>query len=295
MAAPFETRPDDVVSAPHVGWSRTRPLTRGLDQFIVSYPKSGTTWTQQIVRLILARGDLAGDTRRVTEVIPWFEEMSVDAAAQVAPPRIFKSHTPYRMIAGHAEAAPPRYIYVARHPKDTAVSAFHHHRGFLSFGYEGDWDDFFALFCAGRVESGPWHAHVLGWWARRKDPNVFFLRYEDMHRDLPAAVRAIAAFIGVPALNAAEESLVVAQSGFEAMRVDPSCNYSWTASRRRPAEPPFMRRGETGDWRRVFTPAQSAHWDRLCAHFLQGSGLSFPDDPPEAAPGLLESTEFISE
>ena len=40
------------------------------DLFIVSYPKSGTTWMQQIVRSIKSRGDL--DVPLAT-AIPWLE------------------------------------------------------------------------------------------------------------------------------------------------------------------------------------------------------------------------------
>ena len=41
------------------------------DLFIVTYPKSGTTWMQQIVKLIRNNG--VDDSRPVTEVIPWVE------------------------------------------------------------------------------------------------------------------------------------------------------------------------------------------------------------------------------
>ena len=53
---------------------------------------SGTTWTQQLVRLICARGDLSGDKRRLTEVIPWFEEMSVEAASALPGMRQVTGH-----------------------------------------------------------------------------------------------------------------------------------------------------------------------------------------------------------
>ena len=27
-----------------------------------------------------------------------------------------------------------------------------------------------------------WNDHVLGWWKHRDDPNVLFLKYEDLHK-----------------------------------------------------------------------------------------------------------------
>ena len=43
------------------------------DLFIVTYPKSGTTWMQQIVKLIRTNGVENGE--RVDQVVPWLEEL----------------------------------------------------------------------------------------------------------------------------------------------------------------------------------------------------------------------------
>jgi hypothetical protein len=44
------------------------------------------------------------------------------------------------------DAEPCKYIYVARNPKDCAVSLFHHMRAFKGFEFTGEWDEFFELF-----------------------------------------------------------------------------------------------------------------------------------------------------
>lgn len=49
-----------------------------------------------------------------------------------------------------------------------------------------------------RVEpSGPVVMHAAGLPACRADPSVLWLHYEDLHEDLPAAVRLIAEFLGI--------------------------------------------------------------------------------------------------
>ena len=48
----------------------------------------------------------------------------------------------------------------------------------------------------GKVHFGDYFDHVLGWWAHKDDDNVLFLKYEDMKKDLPAAVARMAKFIG---------------------------------------------------------------------------------------------------
>lgn len=37
-------------------------------------------------------------------------------------------------------------VYVARNPKDVAVSFFHHYCLWVDMNFSGDWDDFFELF-----------------------------------------------------------------------------------------------------------------------------------------------------
>ena len=48
------------------------------DLFVVTYPKSGTTWTQQIVKLI-QRGGI-DDSIQLNKTIPWLEEIGRDSA-----------------------------------------------------------------------------------------------------------------------------------------------------------------------------------------------------------------------
>ena len=44
------------------------------DVWIVTYPKSGTTWTQQIVKLIRNRGEKDGE--KITTSVPWIEAIN---------------------------------------------------------------------------------------------------------------------------------------------------------------------------------------------------------------------------
>ena len=61
---------------------------RSDDLFVVSYPKTGTTWTQQIVKLILSNGVDDG----VPELIscPWIEADEIVRKRMGDPPRDLK-------------------------------------------------------------------------------------------------------------------------------------------------------------------------------------------------------------
>ena len=274
---------DGIVFPPHINQQRMDELKdfklRPQDLFIVTYPKSGTTWAQQIVKLIANDGK--DDDTIVTESIPWLERefgkvlpsgVKVD---EMPSPRCFKSHTPYHMMPGGVpHTSPAKYIYVARNPKDAAVSLYFHTRRSLIYQYTGPWDHFLQLFTRGRVESGLWFDHVLEWWKHEDDPNVLFLKYEDMQKDLLGAVRTIAEFMCCELKQEILEE-IAKQSTFESMKANASTNFSWRSDRYRVGETQFMRKGEVGDWRNHFTAEQTAEFDVQYAERMKGSGLGF--------------------
>ena len=101
------------------------------DVWIVTYPRSGTTWMQQIVRSIRCQGN---EEILIDQAIPYLEAANSDFVpykvdlAEVERPRTFKSHMPYnRMPCGLPKDTPYKYIYVARNPKDMVVSYFYHY------------------------------------------------------------------------------------------------------------------------------------------------------------------------
>ena len=57
---------------------------RSDDLFVVSYPKTGTTWTQQIVKLILSKG--VDDGVPVLTSSPWIEADKILRERMGAPP-----------------------------------------------------------------------------------------------------------------------------------------------------------------------------------------------------------------
>jgi hypothetical protein len=82
--------------------------------------------------------------------------------AETPSPRYFKSHaTVDQLPRGKAQI---KVVYVARNPKDTLVSLYHHSKSKPEFGYTGDFETFFRMFIANQVENGSWFDHVLNWY-----------------------------------------------------------------------------------------------------------------------------------
>jgi aryl sulfotransferase len=70
------------------------------DVFIVTPPKCGTAWMQQIVHGLRTRGSM--DFDEITRVVPWINmafDMGIDIyAPQVAQPRAFKTHSTLKEV-----------------------------------------------------------------------------------------------------------------------------------------------------------------------------------------------------
>ena len=88
-------------------------------------------------------------------------------------------------------------VYVTRNPRDTCVSLFHFMR--LAEGYSGTLEQFTECFLNDLAYYyTPFIPHVLQYWQRRHLPNVLFITYEEMKKDLASVVIKVATFLGKP-------------------------------------------------------------------------------------------------
>lgn len=191
---------------------RRRFQARDDDVYVVTYPRSGTTWVQFI--LYLLRSDRAVDFAHISEVSPWWERTMAlgtrraEDFAELEGPRVFKSHLPRRWLPERG-----RYIYIERDGLDVAVSYYHLYRSHL--GFEGDLGAFFERYLAGDLQYGSWFKHVAGWRRHADDDRVLYLRYEDLRAEPGAVIRQMAAFLGWPLEDEAD---VVEKASFGFMK-----------------------------------------------------------------------------
>ncbi len=245
------------------------------DIFVVTYPRSGTTWTQMILYQLTTEGKM--DFPHITAVCPWFERSLKDGTAYDAlpAPRVFKSHLSY----GKIPKGPCKYIYVARDGRDVAVSYYHFYTTHMRF--QGTFDEFFERFLQGRVGYGSWFRHVRGWWRHRDDPNVLFLRYEDLTADLPGCLRRIAAFCGLE-IAPARWPGILERCSFAFMKRHEAQFDPLTAMLYEHGFRPnsHLRQGQAGAGGGQLSPRQARQFDRAFTRRLGGTGLDFAPASP---------------
>lgn len=259
------------------------------DTFLITFPKSGTTWVQRIICLILEEGIDSSQTHLFKKV-PFLEmPQGYSSDSDVEPPglyeiankkpspRFMKTQLRMKYLPREIETKKPKIVYVARNPKDNAVSYFNFCSLTVHCPKYKVWSEFLRDFQRGALPRGSWFENVLGWWQKRNEPNVLFLKYEDLQKNLPASVVQIAEFLG---RKLSEETIedICNKSSFNSMKNDPMTNPDLIMPSFKEGlkeNRSFLRKGTVGDWKNYFTVSQSEEFDALYKEKMEGSGLSF--------------------
>ncbi|XP_028406628.1 estrogen sulfotransferase-like isoform X2 [Dendronephthya gigantea] len=141
------------------------------DVFVVTPPKCGTTWMQQILHQLRSGGDMSFD--EITDVVPYLEA-AYDTERDLEAEHNFQPRSFYNFLKGWFFQ--PGEISLQEFVKEIELA-----RGEPK----------------SKMESASYFVHLMSWWEHRNDPNVLFLFFEDMKDDLESAVRKVASFIGI--------------------------------------------------------------------------------------------------
>ncbi|KAI4460509.1 sulfotransferase sult [Holotrichia oblita] len=215
------------------------------DIWVTSFPKSGTTWTQEMVYMIASDLDYEGakvtldkrflhleagilmDFKGYKEKHPDFEcedylMEPIKVIKNLKGKRLIKTHLPWELLPLQIrnQTKKPKIIHVFRNPKDVCVSYYHHTK--LLLQNKSDLEDYCKKFIAGMTMFSPFWNNIYGFWNRRHFPNVLFIRYEDMKRDLPSVIRKVAEFLGKKEPNGEDMNRLVQHLGFANMKVNPA-------------------------------------------------------------------------
>ena len=265
------------------------------DIWIVTYPKCGTHWTQELVWMLLHDVDTEAGKVPLSIRSPMVEAKAVinkeivnipadvdnDQAKVFDDPiefldnmkgrRVIKTHLPLEFL-------PPKIldtckiVYVARNPKDVAVSFYHHNLIVPGHGFVGNFEQFMQFFEEGLHVFGSYWHHVRGGWHQRNHRNLKFVWFEDMKRDQKAVIEELCDFLQHPLTEDLVDRLCD-HVMFDNMKKNPYVNPS--ASNEFPSKDKknFMRKGEVGDWKNYFDNERNQKWKQWIEENTRGTGL----------------------
>ncbi|XP_045132110.1 sulfotransferase family cytosolic 1B member 1-like isoform X2 [Portunus trituberculatus] len=295
-------------------WSATNFLNkiynmkfRSDDVIVMTFPKCGTTWMQEIVWTMLHNPNL--DNPEADESL-WLRshEISMDMHMDIehfkgklwhpimekfekmcpggriedgvclqileaSPgPRVMKCHYPFSLLPPDMLQS-AKVVYVTRNPKDMMVSFYWFWKESNSFQYRGNFENCIRQLMTGSTLFTPYWPHVKEAWQKRHHSNVHFVFYEDLKADTMLELKKLNDFLGT---RLSEEKLeaVAQHTSFSSMSKAGVNQIKKVYGERKSKKTSFFRKGITGDWKNHFSPELQEEVDRWIEKNVSGTDIS---------------------
>ena len=248
------------------------------DIIVATYAKSGTTWMQQMLAQMMFGPD---PELAVADMSPWLDlrvppkEVKLPAVEAQTHRRFLKTHLPVDALVYSPRA---KYIYIGRDGRDVVWSMYNHHVNANALWHQALNDtpgrvgppiepppaDIRRYFVDWLMRDGhpfwPFWKNVRSWWAIRGLPNLMFVHYEDLKRDMAGEMRAMAKFLDIT-VDEAKWPKILEYCSFDWMKANatksvPLGGAFWDAGAQ-----VFINKGENGRWRDTLTKADISAYD----------------------------------
>ena len=264
------------------------------DVFLVSFPKSGNTWTRFLLGNLIYPDEPVGFAN-IERIVPDIATFPRADFRNLKPPRVIKSHHCF-------DPRYPRVIYLVRDPRDVAVSLYHYAKKVRNIDDAVPLEDFInRMFVPGRSYNGTWGEHVGSWLvnptniakfssrngrarpdsdssvqtkmdalgARGHGRKFLLVRYEDLLEDPQAGLRRIVEFSGLKASPDRIERAVELSSADSMRNIESVQSDQWTTTRESRKDIHFVREAKAGQWRTALGASSIAEIESAWGHLLR--------------------------
>lgn len=221
------------------------------DIVLVSYPKSGNTWSRFLVaNLMYPKADVS--FANINRLVADPALASKRFLKKLPRPRVLKSHESF-------DVRYPKVVYIVRDPRDVVVSEYFFSIKKRRIDSSLPLREYVERFIAGKTGSyGSWGENVASWVAARYGNPLFLLiRYEDLLRETVHELSKVAKFVGTDASRERLEDVATRCSADRMRRLERVQSDLWTGTKETRKEIPFVRSATAGGWKESL-PAESA-------------------------------------
>uniref|UniRef100_A0A6P4EPU4 Estrogen sulfotransferase-like n=1 Tax=Drosophila rhopaloa TaxID=1041015 RepID=A0A6P4EPU4_DRORH len=240
------------------------------DVWIVTLPKCGTTWMQELLWLLLNNLDFDEALAKDQEIrSPFLEfdilvnedlERSLRPVEELKSPRLIKSHLSLALLPSQLWQRKNKVIYVFRNPLDAIVSRYYHG---VSFGihYGKSLHQYFDEILANEDFAAEIIEHAYEFYQLRNEPWVYYTSFERMKKDLRGVINDVSIFLDKPINEEPLMERLLKHLSFEEMKKNPTTNHLWERAQIKHKNAgkevhPFVRRGEVNGYKDELKPEQ---------------------------------------
>ena len=252
--------------------TKRQPAARGLtvypdDTFLVSFPRSGNTWTRFLVCNLINPDDPVNFAQLESRIPEIYDVTDRDLRA-FPRPRIIKSH----------ECFDPRYkkvVYIVRDPRDVLISYYEFQLKRRVISEELSLEEFVPLFMESEIEpkTGSWRDHVVSWTATRGgEKNFLLLRYEDMIADTQKESTKIASFLGLDSNPERIARAVMLSSADRMRKLEKEQSRQWKETKKTRQDKPFVRKAASGGWKTILSEKSVAQIESAWGDVMRSAG-----------------------
>jgi len=256
------------------------------DTFLVSYPRSGNTWTRFLIANLL-HPEIEVGFANIESLVPDTAALSSRTLKRVSRPRVLKSHQ-------YFDPRYPKVLYIVRDPRDVALSYHQFHRKYGFVQDDHSIEQFVSDFVAGRLISadwGTWAENVASWfYTRGQGPSFLLVRYEDLKRNTELELARIARFLGV---NPTQDVLAraIAKSSAERMReLEQKQQNEWIGTKKHRKDISFVGQASAGIWQQKLPATSVCVIEKAWGELMVALGYEL-----SAAAGTTRNNSVVSE